>query len=227
MHVHRSTLERTTFLNRLSGAELRPPSTQEVRCGLLPVTPNPGATVLTTGGYALLLSPFPIIATDGFGQSGSPGFLTTSALSGSAGVYGLLPGNSAGIPGLGTTAPNGSNGGGAVTINIGSGTNDAGAANIPPVTRNTVANDALTAAPVIGHVSGDQPAVLPPEQVHRGGLPVTATVDFPMEAPGRHPAKEPAHGPVDPLPLTLRRRPHRLGSGGAGNIIRSHAVRAP
>src|SRR5262249_26455369 len=70
----------------------------ELEDRLLPVTPNLGAIVLTTGGDVLLLSPFPVIAADPFGQSGGPGFLTPSALSGSAGVVGLLPWNSAGVP---------------------------------------------------------------------------------------------------------------------------------
>ena len=199
----------------------------ELEDRLVPAIPDLGATVLTTGGYVLLLSPFPVIAADPFGQSGGPGFLTPSAMSGSAGVSGLLPGNSAGVPGLVTTAPTGSNGGAAVTISVGSGANDAGAPIIPLVTRNTIANDALTAAPVIGRVSGDRSAVLPPEQVYRGGLPVTATVGFSMEEPGQQAAQEPAQGPVDPLPLRIRRRPHGLASGASGNLIRSHADRAP
>ena len=199
----------------------------ELEDRLVPAIPDLGAIVPTTGGYVLLLSPFPVTVADPFGQSGGPGFLTPSAMSGSAGVSGLLPGNSAGVPGLVTTAPTGSNGAAAVTINVGSGANDAGAANIPPVTRNTIANDALSAAPVIGRVSGDQSAVLPPEQVYRGGLPVTATVGFSLEVPGQRAAQEPAQGPVDPLPLRLRSRPHRLASGASGNLIRSHADRAP
>ncbi len=199
----------------------------ELEDRLLPAILDLGATVLTTGGYVLLLSPFPVIAADPFGQSGGPGFLTPSAMSGSAGVAGLLPGNSTGVPSLARTAPTGSNGGAAATIIVGSGTNDAGAANIPPVTRNTIANNALNAAPVIGRVSGDRSAVLPPDQIYRGGLPVTATVGFSLEVPGHRAAQEPAQGPVDPPPLRLRRRPHRLASGASGNLIRSHADRAP
>ena len=174
-----------------------------------------------------LLTPFPVIVADPFGESGGPGFLTPSAMSGSAGVAGLLPTNSAGVPGLVTPAPTGSNGGGAGTIIVGSGANDAGAANIPPVTRNTIANDALNPAPVIGRVSGDQSAVLPPEQVYRGGLPVTPTVGLSMEVPGQRVAQEPAQAPVNPLPLRLPRRPHRLASGASGNLMRLHADRAP
>jgi hypothetical protein len=199
----------------------------ELEDRLVPANPDPGAIVQTTGGYVLLLSPFPVNVADPFGESGGPGFLTPSAMSGSAGVSGLLPGNSAGVPSLATTAPTRSNGGPSVTITVGSGTNDAGAANIPPVTRNTIANDALNPAPVVGRVSGDRSAVLPPEQVYRGGLPVTATVGFSMAVPGQRAAEEPAQGPVDPLPLRLRKRLHRLASGASGSLIRSHADRAP
>jgi hypothetical protein len=161
----------------------------EVEDRLVPATSDLGATVLTTGGYVLLLTPFHVIVADPFGESGGLGFLTPSAMSGSARVAGLLPTNSAGVPGLVTTAPTGSNGGGAGTIIVGSGANDAGAANIPPVTRNTTANDALNPAPVIGRVSADQSAVLPPEQVYRGGLPVTSTVGFSLEVPGQRAAQ--------------------------------------
>jgi hypothetical protein len=198
----------------------------ELEDRLLPVTPS-GAIVLTTGGYALLLSPFPVIAADPFGATGGLGFLTPSAVSGSGGVSGLLPGNSASVTSLVTPAPTGTNGGGAVTIVVGSGANDSGAVNIPPVTRNTIANDALTAAPVIGRVAGDQPPVLPPEQVYRDGLPVNATVGYSSEVPGQRAAQEPAHGPVGPLPLRIQSRPHGLASGASGNLIRSHTDRRP
>ena len=139
----------------------------------------------------------------------------------------MQPGNGTGASGPATTAPTGSNGGAAVTLLVGSGANDAGAASIPPVTRNTIANDALNAAPVIGLVSGDRSGVLPPEQVYRGGLPVTATVGFSPETPGQRAAPEPAQALVDPLPLRIRRRPNRLASGASGNLIRSPADRAP
>jgi hypothetical protein len=199
----------------------------ELEDRLLPAILDLGATVLTTGGYVLLLSPFPVSVADPFGESGGPGFLTPSAMSGSAGVSGLLQGNSASVLSLGKSAPTGSNGGAAVTITVGSGADDAGAANITTVTRNTIANDALNAAPVIGRVSGDRAAVLPPEQVYRGGLPVTAAVGVSMEEPSQRAAQESAQGPVDLSPLRLRTKPHRPASGASGNLIRSHADRAP
>jgi hypothetical protein len=199
----------------------------ELEDRLLPAIPGQGAIVLTTGGDVLLLSPFPVIASDPFADSGGPEFVTPSVMAGSGVGYGLPPGSNTGVSGLTATAPTGSNGGAAVTIIVGSGADEAGAASIPTVTHNTIANDALSAAPVIGRVSGDRSAVLPPEQVYRGGLPVTATVGFSLEAPGQGTPQEPAQGPVDPLPLRLRRRPHRLASGAAGSLIRSHVDGAP
>jgi hypothetical protein len=199
----------------------------ELENRLVPAIPGLGATVLTPGGYVLLLSPFPVSVADPFGASGSPGFLTPSAMTGSGGISGLLPANTTGVPALATLAPTGSNGGAAATIAVGSGADDSSAPIIPPVTRNTIANDAVNAAPVVGHASGDRSAVLPPERVYRGGFPVTARGGSSMEVPGQRAAQEAAQGPVDPVPLRLRRRPHRLASGASGNLIRSHADRAP
>jgi hypothetical protein len=51
---------------------------------LAPAIPDWGMNVLTTSGYVLVMSPFPVIAADPFGASRGPGFLTPSAMSGSA-----------------------------------------------------------------------------------------------------------------------------------------------
>jgi hypothetical protein len=114
-----------------------------------------------------------------------------------------------------------------VTIIVGSGADDASGPIIPLVTRNTIANDALNSLPVIGRASGERSGVLPPDLVYRGGLPVTATVDFSPEGPGQRAAPEPAQGKVDPLPLRLHKRPNRLLSHDSRSLIRSHADRAP
>jgi hypothetical protein len=53
------------------------------------VTPDLGAIVLTTGGYALLLSPFPVIASSPFGASSGPGFVTPPVMTGSLGSPGV------------------------------------------------------------------------------------------------------------------------------------------
>ena len=44
----------------------------ELEDRLVPAIPDLGAIVLTTGGYVLLLSPFPVIAADPFGRFGRP-----------------------------------------------------------------------------------------------------------------------------------------------------------
>jgi hypothetical protein len=148
-------------------------------------------------------------------------------MSGSAGVLGLLSGNSAGVPGLTTTAPTGSNGRAAVTIIIGSGADDASAPIIPPVTRNTVANDAVNAAPVIGRVSGDDSSVLPPGQVYRDGVPVTGPAGVSTKAHGQPAGSLPDEKPADPLRIRLREPAHRLASDASGNLVKSDADRAP
>jgi hypothetical protein len=199
----------------------------ELEDRLMPANPDPGAIVPTPGGYVLLLSPFPVIATDPFGESAGPGFLTPSVISGYAGVYGLLPGNSAGVPGLATTAPTGSNGRAAATIIVGSGADEASAPIITPVTRNTIANDAVNPAPVIGRASGDRSAVLPPELVYRGEWPVTAPGGVRAEVPGRPGGSDPGERPADPLRIRPRKTLHRLPSDSSGNLVKSNADRAP
>src|SRR5262245_17551235 len=122
----------------------------ELEDRLWPVTPNLGATGLTTGGYVLLLSPFPVIASSPFGASGGPSFLTAPVMTGSVESPGVQPGTGTSASGPAATAPIGSKGGAAVTIIVGSGADDASGPIIPLVTRNTVANDDVNAAPVMG-----------------------------------------------------------------------------
>jgi hypothetical protein len=198
----------------------------ELEDRLVPVTPNLGATVLTTSGYALLLSPFPVIASSPFGASGGPGFLTPSVMTGSVGGPGVPPGNGTGASGPATTAPIGSNGGAAVAIVVGSGADDASAPIIPLVTRNTIANDALNAAPVIGRVSGERSAVWPPGQVYRDGVPVTGPAGVSTKAPGQPAGSQPDEKPADPLRIRLRRPPHLLASDAPGDRFQSDVDRA-
>jgi hypothetical protein len=180
---------------------------------LVPVVPNlgVGTIVLTTGGYVLVMSPFPVTVADPNGASGSPGFLTPSAMTGSGGISGLLPANSTGVRGSATMAPTGSNGGAAQTILVGSGADEVSAPVIPPVTRNTIANDATNATPKIGRLSMDRSDVLPAGQVYQGGVST--------EASNRRPGPGRDERPVDPLPIRLRSKPHRLAADrypGAG-----------
>jgi hypothetical protein len=169
---------------------------------LLPAVPNPGlgTIVLTTGGYVLVMSPFPVSDADPLGASGSPGFLTASAMTGSGGTSGLLPANSSGVP----TTPTGSSSGPKTTIFVGSGANDIVAPIIPLVTRNTIANDAVNAAPQIGRVSMDRSRVLPPGQVYRGNVPT--------EVSGQRSGPNLDERPVDPLPIRIQTKPHRLAA---------------
>ena len=163
---------------------------------LVPVIPNPGLgpfIVLTTNGYVLT------IALPGAAIPAS--FVMT----GPAGISGMQPGN-----GTGETAG---------TIVVGSGANDAGGSIIPLVTRNTVVNDALRAAPLIARVLRDRSDVLPPGQVYRGG--VSTEVD------GQRGGQNADEGPVEPLPIRLQSRPHRLASDASGYPVRSHADQAP
>jgi hypothetical protein len=170
---------------------------------LAPVVPNLSAIVLTPAGY-VLMSSFPGIAIP-----------VSFVVTGSGGISSMQPGNGTG------------NRGAASTIVVGSGANDAVGTIIPLVTRNTIANDAPNAAPLIGGVFGDRSDVLPPGQVYRGGLPVSASGGVSTEASGRRSGPNPDERPVDPLPIRLRSRPHRLPSGASGSPVGSHADRAP
>ncbi len=58
--------------------------------------------------------------------------------------------------------------------------------------------------------------VLPPEQVYRGGLPVSASGGVSTAASGQWSGPNPDERPVDPLPIRLQSRPHRLASGRLG-----------
>ncbi len=182
---------------------------------LAPVVPNLSAIVLTPAGY-VLMSSFPGIAIP-----------VSFVVTGSGGISSMQPGNGTGVSGQAATSPNGSNGRTTSTIFVGSGANDVVATIISLVTRNTIANDAPNAAPLIGRVLGDRSDVLPPEQVYRGGVPVSASGGVSTEASGQWSRPNPDERPVDPLPIRLQSRPHRLASGASGHPVRAHADRAP
>jgi hypothetical protein len=95
------------------------------------------------------------------------------------------------------------------TISVGSGANDA-TASIPLVTRNTIANDALNPAPLIGRASGDRSPILPAGQSYRGGFPVTAPAPPTSGAPGGTPNRSLGNRPVDSSPIRL---------GGADDLV--------
>jgi hypothetical protein len=198
----------------------------ELEDRLVPAIPDLGAIVLTPGGY-VVVSHLPGIAATVASTPGAEAILTSFLTTASVSISSLQPGTSFGLPSLDSMGPTGANVGTAVEIIVGSGADDASAYINPPVRRNTIADNGVIALSVIGRASGDQSAVLPSDQVYRGGLPVAATVGFSQDVPGQRAAQEPAQSPVDPLPLRLGRRPHRFASGGLGNLIRWHADRAP
>jgi hypothetical protein len=162
---------------------------------LLPVVPNLGlgTIVLTTGGYVL--------------TSALPGTAIPAlfVITGAAGISGMQPGNGTGAP----TSSTGSSKGASVTIFVGSGANDIVAPIIPLVTRNTIANDALNAAPQICRVLGDRSGGLPPEHVPPGGLTRTVPGGVSSEVSGQWSGPNPDERPVDPLPIRIHARPHR------------------
>jgi hypothetical protein len=156
---------------------------------LVPVMPNLGlwpAIVLTTNGY-VLASAFPGAAIP-----------TSFIMTGPAGISGMQPGTGSG--------------GAAGPIVVGSGANNAAAPIIALVTRDTVVNNALRAAPQISRVLVDRSDVLPIGQVYRGGSPVTASRAVSTKAPGQPDGQDPGDSPVEPLPIRLRSRPHRLAA---------------
>jgi hypothetical protein len=167
----------------------------ELEDRLVPVVPNlgPGTIVLTTGGYVL--------------TSALPGTAipVLFVMTGAAGISGMQPGNCTGVP----KSPTGSSTGAAGPIVVGSGANDAIAPIIALVTRNTVVNDALRAAPLFGRVLGDRFEVLLSEQVHRGSLAGTAPGGS-TEVSGQRSGPNPDERPVVPLPIRVQSRPHHL-----------------
>jgi hypothetical protein len=137
------------------------------------------------------------------------GYVLASAFPGAAIPASFVMTGPAGISGIPLCT---GNGGAAGPIVVGSGANEAVAPIIALVTRNTIVNDALRAAPQIGRLVVDRSDVLPLGQVYRGGSPVTASGGGSTKAPGQPEGQDPGDSPVEPLPIRLRSRPHRLAA---------------
>jgi hypothetical protein len=191
----------------------------ELEDRLLPVTANLGVIVLTTGGYILLI-PSPGVAASPGGSPGGATIPTSFAMTGFGGISSVQPGNVTGVPGLAVTGIAGSGGGAGATVNVGSGANDATNLNIPLVTRNTIANDALVPRPQIGRPSGDGSAVLPVGQFYRGGVPEIVPAPPASETPGGQSNRSPRHSPVDSIPIRLGGAPPRAPSDVSGHSVR-------
>lgn len=189
---------------------------------LSPAVSNLGVIVLTTGGYYLLI-PFPgpfappsTISTSTLpsSASGVNGALinTPFFMMGSGGISSVQPGNITGFPASAPTALAGSGRATAIVIMVGSGADDAGGPTIRPVTRNTIANDLLNPAPLIGgRPSGDTSPVLPAGQSYRtttapATTPPTgqATVASPPTTPA---ASSPPPYPPSVVPLVFPFKP--------------------
>jgi hypothetical protein len=99
-------------------------------------------------------------------------------------------------PGLAATQMNGSSRGQSVSFDSGSVANDPATQNIPLVTRNTIANDALNPLPRIGLLSGDQSPILPPGQFYRGGFPEITPDPPKLATPAETPIRYPSWIPI-------------------------------
>jgi hypothetical protein len=198
----------------------------ELEDRLLPVISNVGLIALTTGGY-VLLTPSPGALAYPGGSPGGTAIPTSFSITGSGGLFSVQPGNITGIPGLAATGTAGPSGGAGATINGGSGANDPTALNIPLVTRNTIANDALVPRPQIGRPSGDRSPVLPVGQFYRGGVPETVPARPSSETPGQQSSRSLRQSPVDSTPIRLRGAPPRVPSDVAGNLMKALGDRMP
>jgi hypothetical protein len=197
----------------------------ELEDRLVPAGPNLGVIVLTTSGY-VLTTPFAGAAYPG-GPTGGTAIPTSFVMTGNGGISSMQPGSIAGVTGVTATGTTGSNGGASGTISVGSGANDASAPNIPPVTRNTIANDALVPLPRIGSVVGDRSAPLPRGQVYRGGLPVTVPAGGSTDVSGERAGQIPGRRSVDAWSLRLGSAPYRLPSDAPANSVATITDRVP
>ena len=196
--------------------------TCELEDRLLPAIANVGVIVLTTGGYVLLV-PSPGALAYPTGSQGGTSFSTM----GFGGASSTQPGNINGIPGLAMIGTPGSSGGAGATINVSSGATDATNLNIPLVTRNTIANDALVPRPQIGRPAGDGSPILPPGEFYRGGVPVIAPVPPSSELPDDQVSRSPRLTPVDSTAIRLRSAPPRVPADILGGYMKALANRLP
>lgn len=189
----------------------------ELEDRLLPVIANVGVIVLTTSGYVLTL-PSPGASAN----AGGTALPTSFFMTGAGGISGIQPGNPTGVAGLAVTAAAGSSGGTGGTVVL-SGANDPDAVSISLVTRNTIANDALNAAPRIGGPSGDRSPVLPAGQIYRGGVPAPVPVPPPSGILG----EQSSRSPVESAPIRPVGAPARLPWEISGNLMTARADRGP
>jgi hypothetical protein len=149
---------------------------------IAPAIANLGVIALTTSGYSLV-TPFPGASNSAAGSlgSGSSGSSTAASVSGAAmptsfyvtgsrGISTFTPGNFTGNPAVGGAVTGA--GGPTFTIQVGSGSDEAGGPSpAPTVARGTVGDNGLTAPTLayIGQVSTSSDSSPPPS----GGMPAS------------------------------------------------------
>jgi len=202
----------------------------EDRCLL--ATPNLGVILLTTSGFTLII-PFPGANTSAAGSLGSAGpsggtassvsgvpIPTSLYVTGSNGISSLRPGNITGVPSLagGTTGA----GGISVTVQVGSGADDASA----PQTNNvvtpaTVADPTLRTLlpPIGGSISSSSSAVLPPGQSYQDTAPVPPPPPLSTAFPVAPAPSSSGSGMYSPNP--------QMGAPTLGPMSRSRGVSSP
>jgi hypothetical protein len=147
---------------------------------IVPAIANLGVIVLTTGGFTLT-TPFPgasnsasstSVASSANSVSGAA-VPTSFYVTGNRGISSFAPGNFTGNPNVGGGTPTGSATGSGLTIQVGSGADDA---NAPAATssRNTPAADGMT-APIMAYIgstsAGSGTPVLPAGQTYTAPTP--------------------------------------------------------
>jgi hypothetical protein len=166
--------------------------------------PNLGLIVPTTSGY-VLLTPFPGANSSGAGSLGSngPGGASAASVSGTpipfgffitgaGGISSMRPGNLTGIASFSSSEYGAE--GGALSIKVGSGSDDAASSNggapTAVVSRNTVADPTAGVLPPAATTSSSasDSGVLPAGQTYRDTAPVAPTPPLSMSIPGTTPA---------------------------------------
>jgi hypothetical protein len=168
----------------------------ELEDRLLPVVANLSVVVLTSGGYLLMIR-HPAIVANPAGSLSAAAIPTSISMMSLGGIFNTQPGNLTGSPNPAAPGKAGSSGSAAAAFAVGSPAGDPATASIPPVTRNTIANDAVNPPPRIGRLSEDRSPVLPLEECSRGGVPENA-LDLPAQATLDKPSSQ------KPVPNTLK-----------------------
>jgi hypothetical protein len=163
---------------------------------LVPAVSSLGVIVLTTSSYTLV-TPFP--GASGLAGPPSAGGILANPyffVSGSGGIASVQPGNMTGLPSANAPTPTPAAGSATVTINVGSGAMSVlSLTTVDPVTRNTIANDALAPRPLIGgQPSGDHSPILPAGQTYRGGVATTPPPNAEVPTAGQQPIETPSPG---------------------------------